>query len=382
MQIGIPKETKNHEARVGMTPFGVLELVQRGHKVLVQTQAGLGIGFTDEHYLQSGATIAENAESVYGQAEMIVKVNGLLPLECKLLQQDQLLFSYLHLTANPTLAKMLLSAPVVAIGYETVTNGQDQLPLLVPTSEVTGRMAVLVGARALEKLPGGRGILIGGVPGVAPGRVVVFGGGVTGLNAARTASALGAETVVLDKSLGRLREIDMQFGRDIRTQLANTGNIDDAIRTADMVIGTVPPPTPSAPRIVTRAMLKNMKPGAVLVDAAIDQGGCFETSRPTTTAEPTYIVDGVVHCCISNMPAGVARTATLALTNATLPYVLQLADLGWHAAIQQDIGLRHGLNVCHGQITHPVVAAALDLACADIAEITRPTSSRATSHSS
>lgn len=363
MLIGIPKEIKNHEARVGMTPYGVMELIQHGHKVLVQTQAGLAVGFTDEQYLQAGAMITENADTIFDQAELIVKVNEPQPIECTILRKGQILFTYLHLASNPAIARMLLNSGVVAIGYETVTDGHEHLPLLVPTSEVAGRMAVLAGAHALERSQGGRGVLLGGVPGVAPGKVVILGGGVVGLNAARTALGLGADTIILDKSLPRLQEIDMILGHRIKTLLANAGNIEDAIHSADVVVGAVLIPGAATPKLITRSMLKGMKPGSVLVDVAIDQGGCFETSRPTTPQEPTYVVDGVVHYCVANMPAGVARTATLALTNATLPYILTLADDGWRIAMQKDNGLRCGLNICGGEIMHPTVAEALDQPC-------------------
>jgi len=356
MLIGVPKEIKNHEYRVGLTPAGVRELVAHGHKVLVQTQAGLAIGFTDEQYIQSGASIASSAEDVFARAEMVVKVKEPQPVECRLLRPGQILFTYLHLAPDPEQTKLLTESGAVAIAYETVTDERGGLPLLAPMSEVAGRMAIQAGAHALEKAQGGRGVLLGGVPGVAPARVVVIGGGVVGLNAARMAAGLGADVTILDKSLPRLKEIDMVFGGRIKTLVSNTANIDESIRKADMVVGAVLIPGAAAPKLVTRAMLGNMKPGAVLVDVAIDQGGCFETSRATTHQDPIYVVDGIVHYCVANMPGGVARTSTKALNNATLPFTLELADKGWRQALLDNAHLRNGLNVCHGKITYKAVA--------------------------
>ena len=356
MLIGVPKEIKNHEYRVGLTPAGVRELVAHGHKVLVQTQAGLAIGFTDEQYIQSGASIASSAEDVFSRAEMVVKVKEPQPVECRLLRPGQILFTYLHLAPDPEQTKLLTESGAVAIAYETVTDERGGLPLLAPMSEVAGRMAIQAGAHALEKAQGGRGVLLGGVPGVAPARVVVIGGGVVGLNAARMAAGLGADVTILDKSLPRLKEIDMVFGGRIKTLVSNTANIDESIREADMVVGAVLIPGAAAPKLVTRAMLGNMKPGAVLVDVAIDQGGCFETSRATTHQDPIYVVDGIVHYCVANMPGGVARTSTQALNNATLPFTLELANKGWRQALLDNAHLRNGLNVCHGKITYKAVA--------------------------
>ena len=356
MLIGVPKEIKNHEYRVGLTPAGVRELVAHGHKVLVQTQAGLAIGFTDEQYIQSGASIASSAEDVFSRAEMVVKVKEPQPVECRLLRPGQILFTYLHLAPDPEQTKLLTESGAVAIAYETVTDERGGLPLLAPMSEVAGRMAIQAGAHALEKAQGGRGVLLGGVPGVAPARVVVIGGGVVGLNAARMAAGLGADVTILDKSLPRLKEIDMVFGGRIKTLVSNTANIDECIREADMVVGAVLIPGAAAPKLVTRTMLGNMKPGAVLVDVAIDQGGCFETSRATTHQDPIYVVDGIVHYCVANMPGGVARTSTQALNNATLPFTLELADKGWRQALLDNAHLRNGLNVCHGKITYKAVA--------------------------
>lgn len=368
MLIGVPKEIKNHEYRVGLTPAGVRELVAHGHKVLVQTQAGLAIGFTDEQYIQSGASIASSAEDVFARTEMVVKVKEPQPVECRLLRPGQILFTYLHLAPDPEQTKLLTESGAVAIAYETVTDERGGLPLLAPMSEVAGRMAIQAGAHALEKAQGGRGVLLGGVPGVAPARVVVIGGGVVGLNAARMAAGLGADVTILDKSLPRLKEIDMVFGGRIKTLVSNTANIDESIREADMVVGAVLIPGAAAPKLVTRAMLGNMKPGAVLVDVAIDQGGCFETSRATTHQDPIYVVDGIVHYCVANMPGGVARTSTQALNNATLPFTLELADKGWRQALLDNAHLRNGLNVCHGKITYKAVADDLGYSYVDPVE--------------
>ena len=368
MLIGVPKEIKNHEYRVGLTPAGVRELVAHGHKVLVQTQAGLAIGFTDEQYIQSGASIASSAEDVFARAEMVVKVKEPQPVECRLLRPGQILFTYLHLAPDPEQTKLLTESGAVAIAYETVTDERGGLPLLAPMSEVAGRMAIQAGAHALEKAQGGRGVLLGGVPGVAPARVVVIGGGVVGPHAARMAAGLGADVTILDKSLPRLKEIDMVFGGRIKTLVSNTANIDESIREADMVVGAVLIPGAAAPKLVTRAMLGNMKPGAVLVDVAIDQGGCFETSRATTHQDPIYVVDGIVHYCVANMPGGVARTSTQALNNATLPFTLELADKGWRQALLDNAHLRNGLNVCHGKITYKAVADDLGYSYVDPVE--------------
>jgi alanine dehydrogenase len=365
MLIGVPKEIKNHEYRVGLTPSGVRELVANGHKVLVQTHAGLAIGFTDEQYIQAGASIASNAEEVFERSEMIVKVKEPQPVECRMLRPGQVLFTYLHLAPDPEQTKLLIESDAIAIAYETVTDERGGLPLLAPMSEVAGRMAIQAGAHALEKAQGGRGVLLGGVPGVAPAKVVVIGGGVVGLNAARMAMGAGADVTILDKSLTRLKEIDMVFGGRIKTLMSNGANIDDSIRDADLVIGAVLIPGAAAPKLVTRAMLKTMKPGAVLVDVAIDQGGCFETSRPTTHQDPIYTVDGIVHYCVANMPGGVARTSTQALTNATLPYALELANKGWRQALLDNAHLRNGLNICRGRVAYQAVAQDLGYAYVD-----------------
>lgn len=359
MLIGVPKEIKNHEYRVGLTPSGVRELTAHGHQVLVQSQAGLAIGFADEQYLQAGAKIVAHADEVFAKAEMIIKVKEPQAAECRMLRPGQLLFTYLHLAPDPEQACLLLESGAVAIAYETVTDDKGGLPLLAPMSEVAGRMAIQAGAHALEKAQGGRGVLLGGVAGVAPGKVIVLGGGVVGLNAARMAMGLGADVTILDKSLARLKEIDMVFGGRIKTLMSNTSNIEESLKEADLIIGAVLVPGAAAPKLVKRAMLKQLKPGAVLVDVAIDQGGCFETSRATTHQDPIYIVDGIVHYCVANMPGGVARTSTMALTNATLPYAIELADKGWPQALRENLHLRNGLNICQGKVTHHAVASEL-----------------------
>lgn len=356
MLIGVPKEIKNHEYRVGLTPSGVRELIAHGHKVMVETQAGLSIGFTDEQYVESGASIAPTAKAVFDQAEMIIKVKEPQPVECRMLRPGQILFTYLHLAPDPEQTQLLIESGSVAIAYETVTDERGGLPLLAPMSEVAGRMAIQAGAHALEKAQGGRGVLMGGVPGVSPAKVVVIGGGVVGLNAARVAMGMGADVTLLDKSLGRLKEIDMLFEGRIKTLVSNTANVEEMTREADLVVGAVLVPGAITPKLVTRPMLKGMKPGSVMVDVAIDQGGCFETSHATTHQDPIYVVDGVVHYCVGNMPGGVARTSTLALSNATLPFALELANKGWAAALLDNVHLRNGLNICRGKVTYQAVA--------------------------
>ncbi|MEJ0062151.1 MAG: alanine dehydrogenase [Alphaproteobacteria bacterium] len=359
MLIGVPREIKNHEYRVGLTPEAVLELAQRGHKVLVESGAGGGIGVTDGDYVQAGAAIAADAKSLFAEAEMIVKVKEPQPQECAMLRPGQILFTYLHLAAEPEIARALQKSGAVCIAYETVTDAAGRLPLLAPMSEVAGRMAVQAGAHYLEKAHGGRGVLLSGVPGTSRGKVMILGGGTVGANAAQVACGMGAEVTVFDRSLPRLRELDLAFGGALNTHYATTGAIEKALRRADLVIGAVLVPGAAAPRLVTRAALKTMQQGAVMVDVAIDQGGCFETSRPTTHAEPVYAVDGVIHYCVTNMPGAVPRTSTFALTHATLPYVITLADRGWREAMSGDPGFGLGLNVAEGKIMHPAVAAAL-----------------------
>ncbi len=361
MLVGLPKEIKVHEYRVGLTPGAVRELVHHGHAVLVQTGAGTGIGADDAAYVAAGARIAPDAATVFAQAEMIVKVKEPQPAECAMLRPGQLLFTYLHLAPDPDQAAALLDSGCTAIAYETVTDAHGGLPLLAPMSEVAGRMAIQVGAVALQKASGGRGVLLGGVPGVAPGDVVVIGGGTVGTHAARMAAGLGARVTVLDKSVARLRQLDELFDGRVTTLYATLDALDAAVMAADLVVGAVLVPGAAAPKLVHRAQLARMRPGAVVVDVAIDQGGCFETSRPTTHSDPTYIVDGIVHYCVANMPGAVARTSTYALNNATLPFALALADKGWRRACADDPHLLAGLNVHAGKITHPAVAAALGL---------------------
>lgn len=361
MIVGVPKEIKNHEYRIGLTPAGVRELVEAGHQVLVETQGGAAIGFSDENYVEAGAEIVADAEAVFARGELIIKVKEPQPSECKRLRPNQTLFTYLHLAPDPQQTALLMQSGATCIAYETVTAPTGGLPLLAPMSEVAGRMAIQEAALCLEKSKGGSGVLLGGVPGVAAGRVVVLGGGVVGLNAARMALGLGADVTLLDRSLPRLRQIDELFNGQIKTLYSTTDEIESQLKTADAVIGAVLIPGASAPRLVTRPMLKLMKPGSVLVDVAIDQGGCFETSRATTHQEPTYEVDGIVHYCVANMPGGVARTATLALTNATLPFVLSLANSGAEQAMAQDEHLRQGLNVYRGVLTVSAVAEAQGL---------------------
>jgi alanine dehydrogenase len=359
MLIGVPREIKNNEFRVGLTPAGVRELVRYGHSVLIETQAGSAIGLTDELYARAGAEIVANPTAVYGRADLVVKVKEPQPQECRLLRPDQVLFTYLHLAPDPELAKGLLDAGTVAIAYETVMAADGSLPLLAPMSEVAGRMAVQAAAHHLEKAQGGSGVLLGGVPGVAPAHVVVLGGGVVGLNAARMALGLGARVTLLDKSLARIKYLDELLGPQLVTIYSTVDALEHLLPHADVVVGAVLIPGAAAPKLVSRAMLGLMQPGSVLVDVAIDQGGCFETSRPTTHQQPTFVVDGIVHYCVANMPGAVARTSTFALTNATLPYVLNLADHGWRRALRDDAGFRLGLNVAYGQIVHQAVADAL-----------------------
>lgn len=359
MQVGVTKEIKNHEYRVGLTPAGAAELIAHGHDVLMQSQAGAGVGFNDDAYLAVGARIAATAAEVFERAEMIVKVKEPQPVECRMLRPGQVLFTYLHLAPDPEQTRLLLESDCVAIAYETVTDDRGGLPLLAPMSEVAGRMSVQAGAHALEKAQGGAGVLLPGVPGVAPAKVVVLGAGVVGINAARVAMGMGAQVSILDISIPRLKEVDAAYGPRLITLHSSRTAIAEAIRDADLVIGGVLIPGAAAPKLVTRDMLGLMKPGSVVVDVAIDQGGCFETSHPTTHQEPTYMVDGIVHYCVANMPGGVARTSTLALTNATLPYVLQLADKGYAQALEDSPHLRKGLNIHRGKVTYRAVADAL-----------------------
>lgn len=359
MRIGVPKEIKNHEYRVGLTPASVRELVVRGHQVLVARHAGTAIGLTDALYSAAGAELVDSAGEVFSRAELIVKVKEPQPDECRQLRDGQVLFTYLHLAPDRRQTELLLASGVTAIAYETVTGPQGNLPLLAPMSEVAGRMSIQAGAAALEKSKGGSGVLLGGVPGVAAGKVVILGGGVVGYNAALIAVGVGADVTIVDRSVDRLRWLDDRFGNRIRTLSANRDNIEAAVAEADLTVGAVLIPGAAAPHLIDRPFLQRLRPGSVLVDVSIDQGGCFETSRPTTHAEPTYVVDGIVHYCVANMPGAVARTSTFALNNATLPYVLALADKGYRAALGGDPHLRNGLNVHRGHLTCAPVGEAL-----------------------
>ncbi|MBM3572084.1 MAG: alanine dehydrogenase [Alphaproteobacteria bacterium] len=361
MLIGVPKEIKTHEYRVGLVPASVRELAHHGHRVLVETGAGAGIGCDDRSYRAAGAKIVASAAEVFRRAELIVKVKEPQPKECTMLRRGQLLFTYLHLAADLAQAKALQKSGAICIAYETVTDVRGGLPLLAPMSEVAGRMSIQVGAHYLEKEQGGAGVLLGGVPGVPAANVVILGGGVAGTNAARMAMGLEAKVTVIDKSLPRLYELDLQFGPILNTIFSTVEAIESYIAQADLVVGAVLVPGAAAPRLVTRAMIQRMRKGSVLVDISIDQGGCFETSRPTTHAAPVYEVDGVVHYCVTNMPGAVARTSTFALNNATLPFTLALANKGVRAALADDAHLRSGLNIHGGRVTHRAVADALKL---------------------
>ena len=361
MKIGVPKEIKIHEYRVGLVPAGVRELTDAGHEVRVETGAGAGSGFEDVHYQAAGAKIAATSADVFATSDLVVKVKEPQIAECRQLRKGQVLFTYLHLAADREQTEALLAGGATAIAYETVTAADGSLPLLTPMSEVAGRMSVQVGATCLQKANGGFGVLLGGVPGVAPAKVVILGGGVSGTNAAEMAVGLRADVTVVDRSVKRLRELSSIFGNQLKTVYSTAQAIEDLVRDADLVIGAVLIAGAAAPKLVTRAMVKSMKPGTVLVDIAIDQGGCFETSRPTSHAEPTYVEGGVLHYCVTNMPGAVPRTSTFALTNATLPYVRALADLGWQRAIARDAGLARGLNVHAGRLTHEAVASALGI---------------------
>lgn len=356
MRIGVPKEIKTLEFRVGMTPAGVRELVHDGHEVVVETNAGLGIGMFDADYEAAGAKVLGSAQEVFAAADIIIKVKEPQQSECKMMREDQVLFTYLHLAADPAQTKALVNAGTTAIAYETVTANDGSLPLLTPMSEVAGRLSIQSGAYHLQKANGGRGVLLGGVPGVEPAKVVIIGGGVSGSNAADMAVGLGADVTILDRSLPRLRQIDDIWGGRVRTVYSTKHEIDRLVVQADLVVGAVLVAGAAAPKLVSAENVKDMHNGAVMVDISIDQGGCFETSRPTTHAEPTYIVDGVVHYCVTNMPGAVPRTSTFALTNATLPFVKALANLGWREALIQDPHLANGLNVHSGHVNHEAVA--------------------------
>jgi len=369
MLVGTVKEIKNHEYRVGLTPESAHELVAHGHTVLVETGAGAGIGASDEAYVAAGAEIVAKAAEVFARADMVVKVKEPQAIERAMLREGQILYTYLHLAPDPEQTADLVKSGAVCIAYETVTDPTGGLPLLKPMSQVAGRMAIQAGATALEKAHGGRGVLLGGVPGVLPAKVAVIGGGVVGFNAAQMAAGLGADVTIIDRSPEVLERLSNHFESRAKTLYAGKANIAAAVAEADLVIGAVLVPGAAAPKLVTRDMLTTMKPGAVLVDVAIDQGGCFETSHATTHAEPTYVVDGVVHYCVANMPGGVARTSTYALNNVTLPHALAIANLGWKAALARNVHLANGLNVAFGKVTYEAVAKDLGYAYTPAADL-------------
>jgi alanine dehydrogenase len=356
MLIGVPKEIKNHEYRVGMTPASVKELTGRGHQVMIETSAGMGIGFTDQDYIDAGAMIARDATVIFADSQMVVKVKEPQACERAMLRKGQILFTYLHLAPDAAQTEDLINSKAVCIAYETVTSDRKTLPLLAPMSEVAGRMAIQAAMTSLEKAHGGSGMLLGGVPGVEPAKVTIIGAGVVGRNAAQMAAGLGAEVVILDRNIEALRELDAIYHGRIKTVYSTVDSIEKHVISADVVIGSVLLPGASAPKLITRDLVKKMKPGSVIVDVAIDQGGCAETSKATTHQDPIYIVDGVVHYCVANMPGGVARTSTFALNNATLPYIVALADKGYKEALLSDQHLLNGLNVFDGKITNQSVA--------------------------
>ncbi len=359
MKIGVPKEIKIHEYRVGLTPDGVREFVAHGHQVVVQSNAGIGISASDDDYRAAGAEIADSAEAIFQSAEMIIKVKEPQPAERRMLREGQVLFTYLHLAPDPDQARDLVNSGAICIAYETVTDAHGGLPLLAPMSQVAGRLAIQAGAHSLERAHGGRGKLLGGVPGVAPATVVVIGGGVVGENAILMALGMGADVTVLDRSVDVLGRLSGRFGSALKTVYSNRATLEQYVLAADLVVGAVLVAGAEAPKLVTAEMVRAMQPGSVLVDVAIDQGGCFETSRPTTHAEPTYVVDGVVHYCVANMPGAVPHTSTYALNNVTLPYALALADKGYARALQENPHFRNGLNVFRGKVTCEAVARGL-----------------------
>jgi alanine dehydrogenase len=359
MRIGCPREIKNREYRVGLTPESTKELVKHGHEVWVETEAGTGIGASDQEYEAAGAKIHPDPAILYAECEMIVKVKEPQPDERAMLREGQILYTYLHLAPDPEQTADLVKSGVTAIAYETVTGEGGTLPLLKPMSQVAGRMSIQAGATALEKAHGGRGVLLGGVPGVMPGKVVIIGGGVVGFNAAQMAVGLGADVTIMDRNPDVLERVGTHFEASAKTRFSNHANLEESVCEADLIIGAVLIPGAAAPKLVTRDMLRCMKPGAVLVDVAIDQGGCFETSHPTTHDNPTFVVDGIVHYCVANMPGAVSRTSTYALNNVTLPHALRIADLGWKEAMRTDPHLAQGLNVYAGHVTYPAVAEEL-----------------------
>jgi len=366
MIIGVPKEIKNNENRVALTPAGTQELVKRGHTVLVQRLAGVDSGFSDDEYVKAGAKITTDAADIFGQSEMIMKVKEPIEQEYKLIKRDQLVFTYFHFASYEPLAKAMITSGAVCLAYETVERADGSLPLLIPMSEVAGRMAIQEGAKYLEKPLKGRGILLGGVPGVKPAKVLILGGGVVGTNAAKIAAGMGADVTITDVNLARLRYLDDVMPKNVHTLVSNEYTIRELVKDHDLIVGAVLIPGAKAPKLVTRDMLKTMRPGTVLVDVAVDQGGCIETCTPTTHEDPTFIIDDVVHYCVANMPGAVPYTSTLALTNATLPYAIRLANQGWRKAAQENTDLRNGLNMIHGEVVYKAVANAFNLPYADV----------------
>jgi len=361
MILGVPKEIKNSENRVGMTPANVKELTNRNHTVIIQKEAGIGSGFTNDEYLSAGATLAEDIDEVYAKAEMIVKVKEPILPEYNLIKENQLLFTYFHFASSAELTRKMIENKCVCLAYETVEKPDKSLPLLIPMSEVAGRMAIQQGAKYLEKPLGGRGVLLGGVPGVKPGNVLVLGGGVVGTQAAKMAAGLGADVTIMDINLNRLRYLADVMDKNVHTIFSNAYNVSRAIKEADLIVGAVLIPGAKAPHLITRNMLKTMQPGTVLVDVAVDQGGCIETCTPTTHEKPTFIVDDIVHYCVANMPGAVPYTSTIALNNATLPYVVHLAEKGWKHAANESRELLLGLNIIHGDVVYKAVADAFHL---------------------
>lgn len=365
MIIGVPKEIKNNENRVALTPAGTAELVKRGHTVMIQQDAGVGSGFQDHDYSGAGASVISTAEEIFAKAEMIIKVKEPIEQEYKLIRKDQLIFTYFHFASYEPLTRAMISTGAICLAYETVER-DGALPLLIPMSEVAGRMAIQEGAKYLEKPLKGRGILLGGVPGVKPAKVIILGGGIVGTNSAKIAAGMGADVTILDVNINRLRYLDDVMPKNVHTLVSNEYTIREIIKDADLIVGGVLVPGAKAPKLITRDMLKLMRPGTVLVDVAVDQGGCIETCRPTTHEDPTFIIDDVVHYCVANMPGAVPYTSTLALTNATLPYAIRLAGLGWKKACQENPDLRCGLNIIQGEVVYKGVADAFQLPLADV----------------
>ena len=369
MIVGVPKEIKNNENRVAMTPAGVMEMVKYGHKVFIQKDAGINSGFSDSEFQAAGAEILDTIEEVYNIAEMIVKVKEPIESEYKLIKKDQLVFTYFHFASSEVLTKAMIGSGAVCLAYETVEKGDRSLPLLIPMSEVAGRMAIQEGAKYLEKPQKGKGVLLGGVPGVPTGKVLILGGGIVGTQAAKMAAGLGARVVIMDVSLPRLRQLADIMPANVTTILSNEYNIKEAIKDVDLIVGAVLIPGAKAPHLITREMLKLMKPGTVVVDVAVDQGGCIETCHPTTHQDPIYIIDDVVHYCVANMPGAVPYTSTMALTNATLPYALDLANKGWKSACQANAELKKGLNIVNGQVVYAGVADAFGLPLSEVEDL-------------